>query len=318
MAEDHLVRESGLRLDRFLASQYPDYARTHFQDLIARGLVKVDGATRASDYRLKEGQIVSLERSTFGEDVPFEDWVLREDAELLALNKPAGLLMHPVGETWLRAPEAALGEAEPNLAGLLLRFRPKISKAGTPRCGLVHRLDRGTSGVLVVAKTPAAHASLVAAFAERLTKKVYRAIVLGAMEKAVEVEAPLGRPGRSRRIAVTPYGRSATTSFKVIQASEQASLVEARPITGRTHQIRAHFAHLKHPVLGDVEWTHLWQPALEKRQLPAPPRLMLHAYRLTVPHPRTGAAATFTAPQPKDFGSYWKEVAAPETARRKA
>lgn len=308
MAEKLVVSEDGLRLDRFLSFQFPDHARAHFKDLIERGLVRVDGQVRDADYRLKAGQTVTLEPASFGDEMPFEDWVVFEDAQLLVLNKPAGLLMHPVGETWLRAPEAALSEAEPNLAGLLIKFRPQIAKAGTPRSGLVHRLDRGTSGVLVVSKTPAAHEALVLAFAERRTQKIYRAIVLGAMEQSVEVEAPLGRIGGGRRISVTPYGRSATTAFKVAKKSREVSLVEARPVTGRTHQIRAHFAHLHHPVLGDVEWRHLWEPALQAKRLPAPPRLMLHAFRLSVPHPRTGKPVKFGAPLPKDFTSYWKAL----------
>lgn len=313
MAEEIRVIEPGLRLDRFLAMQFPDYARAHFQDLIARGQIKVEGVVRPADYRLQTGQIIAVEWPEYEwGDVPFEDWVLHEDKDLLVLNKPAGLLMHPVGESWLKTPKAAMSETEPNLAGLLLRFRPKIAESGTARCGLVHRLDRETSGVLAVGKTPEAQEALVAAFAERNTQKVYRAIVLSVtpMDKIIEVEAPLGRKTGGRRIAVNPYGKSATTVFKLIKSANIASLVEARPVTGRTHQIRAHFSHIQHPVLGDEEWKYLWEPALTEKKLSLPPRLMLHAYRLTVPHPRTGKPAAFSSPPPKDFKDYWKRIEA--------
>src|SRR5208282_3535244 len=129
MAEEIRVIEPGIRLDRFLATRFPNYARAHFQDLIARGLVKVDAVLRPADYRLKSGQQVIVEWPVYGwGEVPFEDWVIHEDRDLLVLNKPAGLLMHPIGESWLKTPQAALSESQPNLAGLLLRFRPKIAK----------------------------------------------------------------------------------------------------------------------------------------------------------------------------------------------
>jgi 23S rRNA pseudouridine1911/1915/1917 synthase len=312
MAEEIRVAEPGLRLDRFLALRFPDYARAHFQDLIARGRVKVEGINRPADYHLQTGQVVAVEWPGYEwGDIRFENWVIHEDRDILVLNKPTGLLMHPIGESWLKTPQAALSESQPNLAGLLLRFRPKIAEAGVARCGLVHRLDRETSGVLAVAKTQQAQEALVAAFAERRTQKVYRAIVLGEMDPFIEVEAPLGRKTGGRRIAVNPYGKSAVTAFKLVKKAKGTSLVEARPLTGRTHQIRAHFSHIRHPVLGDPEWAVLWEPALKERGLPLPPRLMLHAYRLTVPHPRTGKPARFSAPLPKDFKEYWNLMAGP-------
>ncbi|MBI4345902.1 MAG: RluA family pseudouridine synthase [Elusimicrobia bacterium] len=298
----------GERLDRFLARRLEGKTRGFCRELIDRGRVTVDGVVRAADYRVKDGEriLVDAGRAEWPR-LDLEPWVLHEDAELLVLRKPTGLLMHPLGETWLREPEAAASEPEPNLAGLLLRLRPRIVAAGTPRCGLVHRLDRPTSGVLLVAKTPAAYGSLVAAFADRKVSKTYRAIVLGEPErKRIGVDAPVGRqPGR-RRMEVLPWGRPAQTDFVVVETASGASLIEAEPKTGRTHQIRVHLAEVGMPVLGDPEAIR----AVERRRqkglgIPDPPRLMLHAYRVRFAHPKTGKAVKFTAPPPEDFRDYW-------------
>lgn len=233
--------------------------------------------------------------------------MLHEDASLLVLHKPTGFLMHPLGETWLKRPEAAAAETEANLAGLLLRLRPGIVEAGTPRCGIVHRLDRPTSGLLLVAKTPAAYERLVAAFAAREVSKTYRAIVLGGHDKKRHlVDAPVGRqPGR-RRMEVLAWGRPSQTQLRIVGSAPGASLIEADPKTGRTHQIRVHLAEIGLPVLGDPEAIRAVEKRrIEELRLPEPPRLMLHAYRLRLKHPKTRKATTFTASPPKDFRDYW-------------
>ncbi|MBI5203102.1 MAG: RluA family pseudouridine synthase [Elusimicrobia bacterium] len=298
----------GERLDRFLARRLPEFTRGFCKDLIERGRVTVGGAVKRPDNKVKDGdhKVQDHERDAWP-GLDFDSWVIHEDSSLIVLNKPSGLLMHPLGETWLKEPEAASREPDPNLAGLLLRVRPEIAKAGTPRCGLVHRLDRPTSGVLLVAKTPAAHAKLVEGFAEREIAKTYRAIVLGAPEqKRIDVNAPVGRqPGR-RRMEVLPWGRPSQTEFKIVETATGASLVEARPKTGRTHQIRVHLAEVGLPVLGDPESIRGPERAkLSEYRLPDPPRLMLHAYQLRFVHPKTKKPAQFTAPLPKDFKAYW-------------
>ena len=293
----------GERLDRFLAAALPSYSRAYLKGLIAKGCVKVEGSPKRPDYRLKAEEAVEV---SFPEPgwlrIPFEDWVLHEDEALLVLDKPAGLLMHPLGESWTRAPQAALSEEEPNLAGLLQLHRPGILAARVPRCGIVHRLDRQTSGVLLVAKTRRAYESLTRAFKEREVDKVYRAIVAGVPALAsLKVSAPVGRgPGR-RLVKVTPLGRPAETAFRVLEAGAGAALVEARPLTGRTHQIRAHLAHLGHPVLGDPEFDKAGSE-------PRPPRLMLHAWRVELAHPASARRVSYRASVPRDFREFWRRL----------
>lgn len=313
MIDAAVVAEArGVRLDRFLCERFPGHSRSYFQDLIARGCVSVDGAPRPAQYRLAGGELVRVRAPVAAwEEFPFESWVAYEDEDLLALRKPPGLVVHPAGESWLKRPEAALSEREPNLAGLLLKHRPASGASGLERLGIVHRLDRQTSGIWLAAKTPGAQRALAAAFRERTVEKTYRAVVLGALTRTL-VEAPIGRARRGRRrVQVTPWGRAASTEFRAAAAARGVSLVEARPKTGRTHQIRAHLALLKHPVLGDPEW--FGEPeraALRALGHPEPPRMLLHAYRLRFAHPRTGEPMNLAAPLPKDLRDYWNAVRA--------
>ena len=306
MASKRLTVESGgRRLDAFLASALTGYSRAFLKDLVARGLVTVDGERRDADERVAEGETVVVElpeRAPDAGGADFESWVLFEDKRLLVLNKPAGLLMHPLGSSWLTSPEAARAEREDNLAALLQVHRPAILKAGTPRCGIVHRLDRPTSGCLVVAKDPETYAALCEGFKEREMDKTYRAIVRGVPSGASRVQAPIGREPGKRRVTVTPLGKAAETAFKVVSKKTQGALVAAQPLTGRTHQIRAHLAFLGHPVMGDPEFDR------PEAGAPVPPRLMLHAWRLAFEHPASGRPAVFTAEAPKDFAAFWKSL----------
>ena len=299
--------EGGLRLDQFLARRMPDLSRSHLRGLIERGAVTVDSVRRTQDFRMRGGELIKVDTAPRSwPEQPFEDWVLHEDPDLIVLNKPAGLLMHPLGESWLRRPEAALEEPEPNLAGLMLRYRPSAARSGVERCGLVHRLDRPTSGALLVAKSPRAQKRLLFAFRERLVDKVYRAVVLGTVAEKL-VDAPIGRAAGRRKVKVTPFGREASTGFRTVSQGRGVSLVEARPLTGRTHQIRAHLAAVGHPVLGDPET--VTGGALKEFQalaLPEPPRLLLHAYKVFLEHPVSGKPVSYTAKPPKDFLTYWK------------
>jgi 23S rRNA pseudouridine1911/1915/1917 synthase len=291
------------RLDVFLAGHFPNLSRSHLKKLIALGAVRVGGELAEADRRLRVGETVVIEFRNPQWAEPYgklSDWVIHEDSALLVLNKPAGLLMHPLGTSWLDTPDAALIETEPNLAGILLRQRPAISAAGTPRCGIVHRLDRLTSGVLLVAKTPAASETLIREFKDRDVSKTYRAVVRGQwLEKRSSVEAPIGRKPGHRKVIATPFGKEASTGFSVLESCAAGALVEALPLTGRTHQIRVHLQLLGHPVMGDLEFD---KPVAGQ---PVPPRLMLHAYKIEFAHPATGRPVRFMARIPKDMREFW-------------
>ncbi|MFI5349809.1 MAG: RluA family pseudouridine synthase [Elusimicrobiota bacterium] len=304
MKKTMLVETSGPRLDAFLAKNLKGYTRVFLKGLIEGGHVTVDGEPRDADDRVAEGERVRVElpelEPVAGTD--FESWVVFEDKRLFVMNKPSGLLMHPLGSSWLTTPEAARAESTENLAALIQVHRPAVIRAGTPRCGIVHRLDRMTSGILVVAKDPETYTALCAAFKAREMDKTYRAIARGALAGAARVQAPIGRVPGLRRIVVTELGKPAETGFKAIAKKKTATLVEAKPLTGRTHQIRAHLAYLGHPVAGD--------PEFDKRAegVPVPPRMMLHAYQLMFEHPASGRPAQFFADPPKDFADFWKSL----------
>jgi len=298
------VETGGARLDAFLARTLTGYTRAFLKEIIAGGHVTVNGTKRDADHRVGDGDRVVVELPELAPvaGTDFESWVIFEDKRLLVLNKPTGLLMHPLGSSWLASPEAARAESTENLAALLQVHRPAILKARTPRCGIVHRLDRPTSGVLVVAKDPEVYAALCAGFKDRLMEKTYRAIVRGEMTGKSRVDAPIGRAPGARKIVVTSLGKTAETAFKVASKKKGATLVEAMPLTGRTHQIRAHLAHMGNPVMGDAEFD---RPTAAQ---PKAPRLMLHAYKLLFEHPASGRPAMFTAEPPKDFADFWKSL----------
>lgn len=298
-----VVETDGPRLDAFLACLLPGYSRAFLKDMIERGMVRVDGARLDADERVTEGQRVEIDfpETAAASKEDFESWVLYEDKRLLVLNKPSGLLMHPLGSSWLKSPQAARAGRETNLAAELQVHRPAILKAGTPRCGIVHRLDRPTSGVLVVAKDLETYAALTGAFKARLMDKTYRAIVRGVPGHThTRVSAPIGREPGLRKVVVTPLGKPAETSFQIVSRKKGAALVLAKPLTGRTHQIRAHLAYLGHPVMGDCEF--------DRKGVPSAPRLMLHAFRLAFAHPATGRPALFEAEPPKDFAAFWRSL----------
>lgn len=299
-----LVAElDAFRLDAFLAQKLTGYSRQFLKKLIASGAVTVDGKPSEVDARVRAGSRIEVTwpASPDVSSKEFENWVVFEDKRILVLNKPSGLLMHPLGDSWLTTPDAARSEPVANLAGLLQTHRPEILRAKTPRCGIVHRLDRPTSGVLIVAKDPASWEKMIEAFKARAVEKTYRAIVRGVPKKSARVSAPIGRPPGKRRVVVTSLGKTAETDFKIIGRRAAAALVEAKPRTGRTHQIRAHLAFLGYPVAGDPDFD------LEPGKFAAP-RLMLHARRIVFLHPATGRRAEFATEPPKDFIAFWKSL----------
>jgi 23S rRNA pseudouridine1911/1915/1917 synthase len=280
---------AGRRLDRFLALALPQFSRTRLQALIRAGDVQLEGraaqprdTVRSGDLvRLIEPQLALLEAQP--EDIPLK--VLFEDDDLLVLNKPAGLVVHPGAGNQTHTLVNALLHHCTNLSGI----------GGKERPGIVHRLDKETSGCLVVAKNDAAHQYLSRQFAERAVKKIYLAIASGTPKRLRgTIETPIGRhPVQRKKMAVTPTrGRVAKTDYRVLQSGGGVSLVQCEIHSGRTHQIRVHLHHIGHPVVGD---------SLYGKKTPTAPRQMLHAWKLGFCHPRTNEQVVFEAPIPDDF-----------------
>ncbi len=290
--------DEGKRIDSWLAASLPHLSRARVQALIAQGHVRLDGKVPRPSARVHAGQTVSvhipapIDAVPRAEDVPLD--VVYEDAHLLVVNKPAGLVVHPGAG----APRGTLVNA------LLEHVRDLSGVGGVLRPGIVHRLDRGTSGLLVVAKDDATHRALTAQFAGRTVEKEYLALVLG-VPRAREgtITAPIGRdPVHRQRMSVrAPRGREARSSWRVEESFDGAALLRVRIHTGRTHQIRVHLASLGHPVAGDVTYGSHSRSAASRPALRELKRPALHAARLAFTHPATGLRMSFGAPLPADL-----------------
>ena len=285
------------RLDRFLAAAHPDVSRSRWKTLIATGAVSVNGAVnRRPDAALAPGDAVTavLPDPVLPSDLPPLDLplaVLYEDADLIAVDKPPGLVVHP-----------SAGHAADTLVNALLHHCADLRGIGNLlRPGIVHRLDKDTSGVLVAAKTDTAFRSLSEQFAAHTLRKEYRALAWGVLSPPDgTVDAPLGRHPTDRlRFAVRPDGRPARTHYRTALAGPYATLLDLLIETGRTHQIRVHLASLHHGVCGDPLYGRPRAPLDSIPLLPA--RQMLHAARLTLLHPTTRRPLTIEAPLPPDF-----------------
>jgi 23S rRNA pseudouridine1911/1915/1917 synthase len=291
---------AGTRLDRYLAAVVHGLSRTRAQALIERGAVLVSGRPGRASQALEAGQRVELvgegtEAETAGqpalvaEDIPVR--VVYEDEHLIVIDKPAGMVVHP-----------APGHASGTLVNALLgRLAPAVPGGAALRPGIVHRLDKDTSGLMVVARDEPTLTHLAAQMKERRTVKRYLTLVEGRMPVPEGViEAPIGRDPRQRqRMAVVSAaggGREARTRFRVLREARGRSLLELQLETGRTHQIRVHLAAVGHPVVGD--------PTYGRPQHPMPPRVFLHAAHLEFAHPVTGAWLTFDAPLPPDLAAF--------------
>ena len=289
---------AGRRLDQVLVELFPDYSRSRLQDWIKSGQVTVNGhAPRARD-KVWGGEQVALtavettELPWTGEDIALD--VVYEDEAILVINKPAGLVVHPAAGNWAGT-----------LVNALLHYAPELAQL--PRAGIVHRLDKDTSGLLVVARTNAAHKSLVAQLQARTVKREYDAVVIGVMTAGGTVDAPIGRHLVDRkRMAVVEGGREAVTHYRVIERFRAHSYIKVRLETGRTHQIRVHMTHIHHPLLGDPTYGgRLRLPAgcsdRLREALHAFQRQALHAGVLGLSHPKTGEAMQWQAPPPHDM-----------------
>jgi len=297
---------AGERLDRHVAARL-EVPRNQVQRWIAEGLVRIDGRPAKPSAALAAGERVECSPPELKEERVLPEAgdlrVLYEDDDLVALDKPAGLTVHP-----------GAGRPTGTLAHHLLDRYPEMAGVGGPgRPGIVHRLDQGTSGVLVVARNPTAYLRLARAFASREVGKRYLGIAYGAPSPARgTIEAPIGRhPQRRKEMTVRPGGRPSKTLYETVAAAAGISLLEMDLATGRTHQIRVHLKHLGHPLVGDpvygeARWKGLPRPVQPfLRDFPRP---ALHAWRIAFRHPATGAPLSFEAPVPEDLRKLWERV----------
>jgi 23S rRNA pseudouridine1911/1915/1917 synthase len=300
-AESFVIEQSlpNERLDTFLRRRYPAASRSAFQRLIEEGHVTVNGLRTKPTHSPRAGERVEVSwpdprpSEVEPESIPLD--ILFEDEVLLVLNKPPGMVVHPaVGHGKHTLVNALLHHCQGQLSGV----------GGVARPGIVHRLDKDTSGCLVVAKTDEAHVALSNQFAGRSVHKIYHAILCGElrMERG-EIRAAIARhPSHRKRMAVDEdRGRSARTSFQVLQRLDSATLVEVILHTGRTHQVRVHFQSLGHPLVGDLTYGQRQNRRLAELTDYQAPRQMLHAHELGFIHPRTAQRLTFQAPRPQDF-----------------
>ncbi len=309
LAFETIVVEQSLpseRLDTFLRGKFPDKSRGTFQRLIEESHIRVNRKPVKPTHHPRLGDKIEIHwpeaktAEALPENIPLE--ILFEDKDLLVLNKPPGIVVHP-----------AAGHDEHTLVNALLHHcAGQLSGiGGVARPGIVHRLDKETSGCLLVAKNDAAHLALAEQFASRTMEKIYCAIVCGNLPRASgEIHGAIARhPTQRKKMAVTEgKGREANTSYKTLERLKNATLVEVILHTGRTHQIRVHFQHLGFPVVGDSVYGNRQNLRLAESSGLKAQRQLLHAWKLTFTHPKTGKKKTCIAPWPEDFESALKNL----------
>ena len=296
---------TGQRLDRFLASEFPALSRTRLAALIQQGMVRVGGESARPSHRVAAGEVIEVRipprqpLSAAPVESPLE--ILYEDHDLVVVNKPAGMVVHP---------GAGTPRGSATLAGALVHRYGALSGAGgADRPGIVHRLDKETSGAIVVARNDLAHRALAAQFAGRTVEKTYLALVHGALkEPSGSIRLAVARDVRRRTRMTTrrrpAEGRAAHTDWRALAAIGPFTLVEATLHTGRTHQIRVHFSALGHPVVGDTLYGSPKIAVVNRKPLAALGRNFLHAARLAFSHPRTGRRIEVRAPLPADLRAF--------------
>jgi 23S rRNA pseudouridine1911/1915/1917 synthase len=284
------VNEGGERVDKYVAAEFPSLSRSQVQDLISRGLVTINGMQVKPSQRLKEGDSVDVivppveEAELVPEPMPLR--IVYEDQDLVVVDKPPGLVVHP-----------AAGHRRGTLLNALLARYPDLPLDQEERPGIVHRLDKDTSGLIVVARRREAREDLRAQFKAREVLKVYLALVDGVVEPTKGViEASIGRDSRDRkRMAIVQSGgRKAVTEFRVLERLGEYTLLDTRPRTGRTHQVRVHLSFLGHPVVGDSVYGRRKQHLGLERQF-------LHAHRLAFRHPSSGRKVDLVSELPPDL-----------------
>lgn len=305
LSEQVAANSAGLRLDQAAAELFPDFSRGRLQQWIKQGELTINGARAKPSARVLGGEILRIEAQMISEgevepqDIPLD--VLFSDEHLLVLNKPVGLVIHPAAGNW-----------DGTLQNALLNYDPELDTL--PRSGIVHRLDKDTSGVMVVARSLKAHASLVNQLQTRSMSRVYEAVVKGEIPSAGTIEAAIDRNPRDRKkMAVIKSGRSATSHYRLIQRLPGTSHVEVSLESGRTHQIRVHMTHIGYPIVGD---TLYGRGPIKQKGMPASaieaingfPRQALHARTLKLIHPESGEECVFQAPLADDISDLIKTL----------
>jgi 23S rRNA pseudouridine1911/1915/1917 synthase len=291
------VETGGERLDKTVAETVPGLSRATAQRLIKSAQVTVNGRGSKPSYRVEAGDEVVVhvpaETPPAIAPEPIALDVIYEDDHLLAVSKPAGMVVHP-----------AYGHQSGTLVNAVLAYCPRTADVGgAERAGIVHRLDKDTSGLILIAKDEATHAALQRRFKRRQVKKTYLALVENCPEpRQGLIDAPIGRDKRKRKqMAVVRSGRQARTAYHVVERFDDHSLVELQPETGRTHQLRVHLAWLGSPVVGDRVYGYRKQRLLRERHF-------LHAHKLELTHPATGASLSLTAPLPNDLAGLLRQL----------
>ncbi len=285
------------RLDVFVTDEMPDFSRALVQKMIKDGKITVNGKRVKPSWPLQEGEHVEIELPAAQDHTgKLKDLIIADGKDYFVINKPAGMLVHPQSPIWETNPEAVFA-LEETLVSLVLANPPKGFDSSVSRAGLVHRLDRETSGVMLLAKNAEFQAAMTELFAARQVHKTYHSIACGLVPDGEgTIDVPIGRVAGGK-IKASDVGREAVTDYKVLQRKNGFTYIELYPRTGRTNQLRVHLSWLGYPVLGD--WLYKGATA---------DRLMLHARRLEFKHPFTGRAMKFEAPVPADFEAAWKRV----------
>jgi len=301
--------DAGVRLDRVVANRCPELSRTRVQELIEGGLVLLNGKTAKDSHKVHAGdaiEVVAESRPALraeAESIPLN--ILYEDEDVIAVNKVAGMTVH-----------AGAGNSHGTLVNALLGRGQALSQSGDLlRPGIVHRLDKETSGILLAAKNDFAHARLAEAFRERSIQKIYVALVQGVLtEERGRIELAIARdPNRrtrmtTKRAALLHNAREARTDWQVLARVDSTTLLEVQLHTGRTHQIRVHFSALRHPVVGDTLYGAPGQLHIGRTTLPSLGRNFLHAAKIAFAQPRTGQLIHLTAPLPRELRAYLQKL----------
>lgn len=298
------VQHYGDRLDQYLSQQLPEYSRSRIQQWIKDGLILVDGKQFKPRDKLKGGETIVLDIQGALDAIQPENWqaqeipldIVYQDEHIIVVNKPAGLVVHP-----------GSGNPDNTMVNALIHFDESLNKV--PRAGIIHRLDKDTTGLLVVARTIEAHTRLVEALQDRDFEREYRALVWGTMTGGASIDEPIGRhPSQRTRQAVVHNGKPAVTHYRIEERFRAHTLLKVNLETGRTHQIRVHMAYIKHPIVGDPVYGGRLKipPGASEALIEALrgfKRQALHAAKLGLEHPITGEPLSWEVPIPEDMAS---------------